>query len=581
MQKINEIEPSHLLILGDFNYPDINWELLTSNAPSTSTSHNFVQVIQNAYWYQHVTKPTRARGQDNPHILDLVITNEEDMIGNIEHESPLGNSDHAILNILFNCYSDSSSAQQQRLNFNKADFNKMRDLLKLDWPGLFQNCPDNVQDQWDIFTERFYHAQDSSIPKKIYVPGNKKFKFPVEHATREKIRRKHRLWTRYIEHRNPETLQEYKRLRNQIRHLTRQAKKKHEQTIARQVKTNPKVFWKYVGSKLKTHTKIPDLKINNEGAYTTATTDKQKADALGKYFSSVLTNEPEEDIPTLPPLQLQSTLTSEVITEDMVKKKIKKLQPGKSPGPDNILPRVLKEVEDEIAVPLSIIFNSSLRNGSIPEIWKIGYITAIHKKDSKSLCENYRPITLSSVICKLMEAILRDNIMQHMISNHLFSTVQYGFIPGRSTILQLLSALDDWTEAIDKGQGTEIIYLDFQKAFDRVPHRRLLAKINHYGIRRKFEAWIREFLFTREQRVVIQGKQSSSFTTTSGIPQGSVLGPVLFTIFINDLPDTIQTKVLLFADDANYTRRIPRTFPIHIQYKKIWTNYLNGLANGY
>ena len=146
--------------------------------------------------------------------------------------------------------------------------------------------------------------------------------------------------------------------------------------------------------------------------------------------------------------------------------------------------------------------------------------------------------------------------MKHMKRNNLFSNKQFGFLDGRSTVLQLLIVLDKWTRTIDEGGSIDCIYCDFKKAFDKVPHKRLLKKIEGYGIRGEILGWIKAFLSDRTLQVIVNGETSQCKEVTSGIPQGSVLGPLLFVIFINDLPTQVKSDLFLFADDTKIFRNI-------------------------
>lgn len=217
---------------------------------------------------------------------------------------------------------------------------------------------------------------------------------------------------------------------------------------------------------------------------------------------------------------------------------------------------MLRELSDVLAEPLCSIYNTSLQTCQLPDVWKEANISAIFKKGDRKLPSNYRPVSLTSIPCKLMEGVVRDRLIDHMTTNNLLSKQQFGFIKGRTTSLQLLHVLEHWQTTIDRGGELDVVYFDFRKAFDTVPHRRLLSKLRGYGITGNTLEWIEHFLIGRRQRVQVKGKPSRWHQVKSGIPQGSVLGPTLFVIYINDLPDTVLSLLYLFADDTKLYREI-------------------------
>ena len=346
----------------------------------------------------------------------------------------------------------------------------------------------------------------------------------------------------------PSCWEDFKRKRNDLRRLTRRLRRGHQKKIAKEAKSNPKLFWSYSNSQTKTREKVEDLR-KPDGSVVTE--DKDKADVLSSYFSSVFTRENRDlAIPRLMEHTPDHFLVDVDITAAQVEAKISALRHSASPGPDGLHPRILRELAPWVSLPLSSVFRKSLACGRLPEDWKIAEVVPIYKKGGRDNPSNYRPVSLTSVLSKLMESLLRDSILEHMQYFNLLCDAQHGFVPRRSCASQLLSCMEDWTKSIEQGQPVDVAYLDFYKAFDSVPHKRLIQKLHDYGIRGNLLRWIEAFLNDRRQRVRVNGALSEWTSVTSGVPQGSVLGPSLFVVFVNDLPCDLVSGVKLFADDA-------------------------------
>ena len=223
-----------------------------------------------------------------------------------------------------------------------------------------------------------------------------------------------------------------------------------------------------------------------------------------------------------------------------------------------------------------MIFTRSLHEGQLPPSWKEANVTPIYKKGKRHIPGNYRPVSLTSMAGKCMERLIRDTIMTHMTENDLLSQKQHGFIQGRSCVTQLLAILDSWMLALDEGGNIDTIYLDFAKAFDTVPHQRLLMKLRGYGIEGRILTWIEAFLTDRRQRVVVNDSRSSRADVTSGIQQGSVLGPMLFIIYINDMPSSVLSSIstsLLMMPRSTETFHRTTTLP---HSSTTFSNWRNG-----
>ena len=309
-----------------------------------------------------------------------------------------------------------------------------------------------------------------------------------------------------------------------------------------------KTFWS-LAKKLSNNfcnSNFPSL-IRSDG--TVACSPTEKANLLGSHFSanSSLDDSNAPDPPTLP---LSNPMPSPIISTRKVRRVLRSLKIGKASGPDGIPPRFLREFADELAPVLCRLFRLILKFCTYPSSWKYSFVQPVPKKGDRSDPSNYRPIALTSTIAKVFETLLNCHIIKHLESLSLLSDHQYGFRKARSTgdLLSYLTHL--WSSSLRNFGESYVVALDISKAFDRVWHKALLAKLPSYGFTPPLCNLISSFLSDRFISVVVDGATSSTFRVSSGVPQGSVLSPVLFLLFINDLLDSPSALLHAFADDS-------------------------------
>ena len=312
-----------------------------------------------------------------------------------------------------------------------------------------------------------------------------------------------------------------------------------------------KRLWSFIKHQKKDQCSIPPIHVND----TTLTDSQEKSNAFNDYFTSVFTQEDLSAVPTMNGIPFPE-IPHISISEEGVANLLRTLNHHKATGPDNIPAYFLKELSEELAPILTLIFQSSLHQGFLPDDWKVANIIPIFKKGSRTQTCNYRPVSLTSICSKILEHIVYSCIFSHLTNYNILAEEQHGFQVGKSCETQLITTIDDLVNCLNDNAQMDCIFLDFSKAFDRVPHSRLCNKLSHYGIRGPLLSWIKHYLYNRSQKVTIDGTSSNSSIVTSGVPQGTVLAPLLFLCFVNYIPLNIASKIKLYADDILLYRKI-------------------------
>ena len=279
--------------------------------------------------------------------------------------------------------------------------------------------------------------------------------------------------------------------------------------------------------------------------------DVDKANALNQFFCQQATLEDDNTLlPTIHPLP-QHNLSSINITATLVKDLLRILNTSKATGPDNIHPKILKMTADTISSILAKLFNFSIRSGTFPEPWKLAFVTALFKKGEMEKCSNYRPISLLSILSKVFERCVFREVFNFLIKHKKLSKLQAAYTPNSSTEFQLIEIYNTILQALEEGKQIRFVFCDVSKAFDRVWHRGLLHKLEEIGIRGTLLQWFKAYLQNRKQRVSLNGQLSDIEVINAGVPQGSILGPLLYIIYMNDIVDTIGDNIRLYADDCS------------------------------
>ena len=415
-----------------------------------------------------------------------------------------------------------------------------------------QSDSKDIDTLWEIFKSRLLSSISKYVPHRTASAHDRP---PwITQKVKKLLKARDHLFKK-IQHKPSDSRKEkLKSLKKSIRKTTREAYWSYTENLITETgedysKNKNKKLWTFIKHRKTDSIDIAPLKENG----LLKDTSREKAEILNAQFSSVFTTDDPSDFPDQTPWHedLRHPDIADIqISEDGVEKLLKDLNPHKAMGPDGLHPRILKQLASTIAPTLQVIFQKSINTGRVPSDWKQANVSPIFKKGERYNAANYRPVSLTCICSKLLEHIVTKHLVSHLEENNILYNLQHGFRSKRSTESQLLAFTQDILSNLKSGKQTDVIIMDFAKAFDKVSYWRLAIKLKNYGVTGQVHKWIVDFLHQRSQRVVCKGNHSKWAPVHSGVPQGSVIGPILFLIYINDLPEEVNTTVRLFADDT-------------------------------
>ena len=556
----------HFVMVGDFNYPGIRWETGGSDAKSRL----FYDAFVDGCLTQHVEVPTHISGN----ILDLVITGDDEVVNCVDVGGRLGKSDHEMITVAINTDLLCNDKDEYVRDYKKANYREMRGrITSINWFDVFSER--SVEECWSFLKTVLNELIDSFVPLKR--KRNAMAPLWLDKEVKVAVREKKKAWDKWKKTKKEEEKKAYKTWENKVKKLIRNKKNAVERDAAKDCKSNPKRFYSYINSARRSRSTIGPLKCGDE----LVVDPQRQANVLNEYYSSVFTR--NSGIPPTLKTTCSVTLDDIDFTEELVSNAIDRLREFSAPGPDGVTNKIMIELKCEIVVPLTLLFRKSMHESRIPNEWRLSNVSPIFKKGSKAEPGNYRPVSLTSNVCKLMERVVNVFLSAHL-NNNVLNNTQHGFRKGRSCQTSLIEFMDKVTEWTDEGNNVDILYLDFSKAFDKVNHDMLMVKLKAAGIDGKLWAWLKDWLSGRKQRVTINGKFSAWLAVESGVPQGTVLGGPLFTVYNKDIDELIKLFLRKFADDlkaagivnnTDQARFFQENIDLFVEWAKKWLMEFN------
>ena len=562
----------HIFILGDLNDRCVEWN---DDRPVSELGTQLKDLVTINNFYQIINEPTHFTDH-SAYLLDIVITDSPDYVLSSGTMSPIGNLHHRPIfaEICLKTIPIRKTFIRQVWHYKNANWDGLNTALSM---KAFDFSSQDVNEVLQGFVSDVYETCVQYIPNRVV-----------------KIRARDKPWmtshVKYLINQRNKWIHRFNRTKNLQHKANRDYFRKlvrNEITVAKSMFYNkqmedlnnqnlsPKKYWSIVNSLCgnKTRRNIPTITEGNK----TYTTDFEKSELFSEYFASQSYLPPPPENFSLPNFEYitESKLTTIHFESAKVVKAMLDLDINKASGPDNISNLILKNTATSLAEPLTKIFNISLQSSTFPDNWKLAHLSAIPKTSHPKSKTNFRPISLLSCMSKVMERIIFNEMYKYFMDNHLLITENSGFKKGDGTVNQLIHIVHNIHKGLDHKRDVCMVFLDISKAFDRVYHEGLIFKLKQLGIEGKLLEWLKSYLTNRKQIVVLNGQSSGIKTINAGVPQGSIIAPLLFLVFTNDITRDIKSKIYLYADDTSLQREIisPRDFKTINQDLKILSDW--------